>query len=311
MKKSLKLSVTLCPSFPHFAQFARDSRIEFVRLNSAQVSLFELETELAIFEKTKNTCPMYFDVKARQPRISKVTTFKDHYEIELNHPIQAQTPTPILFKAGVESALLMSIEDEGRRLVLSPYEPAESMIYEGESVHIRHPSYKMLGPVFTEVEKAKIERVRKAGFKKYFLSYVEAQSDIDEFFELVGADSEVMLKIETEAGLRYALTQFKKKPNLTLVNARGDLYVEINRPARMPRITKELLAADPEGVVGSRILLSTIHKTVADCVDFSELAWLYDIGYRNMMLCDEMCTKEVLLSRAMSAFDEFRRDYVK
>ena len=66
MKKSLKLSVTLCPSFPHFAQFARDSRIEFVRLNSAQVSLFELETELAIFEKTKNTCPMYFDVKARQ-----------------------------------------------------------------------------------------------------------------------------------------------------------------------------------------------------------------------------------------------------
>ena len=40
-----------------------------------------------------------------------------------------------------------------------------------------------------------------------------------------------------------------------------------------------------------------------------ELAWLYDIGYRSMMLCDELCLKDELLELAVSAFDAFRTDY--
>lgn len=315
-----RLMVTLWPSFLHFQRFAQDGRLAGIRLNSAQMSLFELEDELAIVAATKTVCPLYYDIKARQPRIIEVEYFDDHLEVCLNHPISVPVPTPVLFKAGVESAELVRLEDHGRRLVFAPMQPTMeledgrimggSMVKVGESIHIRHPAYRMLGPVFTEDEKKKIQRTREAGFTRYFLSYVEAQSDVDEFIELVGPDVQIMLKIETKAGVEYATKVFRKRPNLVLVAARGDLYVEIDKPHQMPRYTRAILDADPEAIVGSRILLSSIHQRVPECVDFSELAWLYDIGYRTMMLCDELCLKEELLSRAVTAFDMFKHDYV-
>lgn len=308
--QELKLMVTLWPSFPHFARFAGDTRLAGLRLNSAMMSTSELETELAIIEKTPSRSPLYYDIKGRQPRVTVVDEYDDHLELELNHPIEVKTPTPLLFKAGADHALLQELKDGGKRLVLGPYEP-KFKIKPGESLHIRHPSYRMLGPVFTDTEKIKIERVRRAGFTRWFLSYVEEEKDVGEFLELVGKDAELMLKIESKAGLEYALTEFRKRPNLTLVAARGDLYVEIGMPHEMPRATKAILAADPEALVGSRILLSAINNAVPECVDFSEIAWLYDIGYRTMMLCDELCLKEQLLARAVNAFDLFRRDYVE
>lgn len=50
---------------------------------------------------------------------------------------------------------------------------------------------------------------------------------------------------------------------------------------------------------------------VPACADFSDLAWLYDIGYREMMLCDEICLKDVLLSAAVNTFHAFRLSYRK
>jgi hypothetical protein len=151
--------------------------------------------------------------------------------------------------------------------------------------------------------------VRAAGFAKWFLSYVEEPSDIDRLRELIGKDAEVMLKIETPKGLRYAATQFSKQENLTLVAARGDLYVEMERPHMILDALRMIVEKDPEALVGSRILLSSVTDTVPSCADFCELAWLKDIGYKRMMLCDELCLKEDMLARAVGAYEEFARDY--
>lgn len=45
---------------------------------------------------------------------------------------------------------------------------------------------------------------------------------------------------------------------------------------------------------------------VPSCADFIELDWLHSVGYRRMMLCDEMCLREDLLGAAVGAFDAFR-----
>ncbi len=185
------------------------------------------------------------------------------------------------------------------------------MVRPGESLYIRDKTLKVGGDQFTPQEREKIEAVRKFGFRRYCLSYVECQRDVDEFLELVGRDSEVMLKIENVNGLRYVAREFKKKPNLSLIAARGDLYVEIERPHEIVAAMRLIIEKDPKACAGSRLLLSVIEGPVPSCADFSELAWLCDIGYRRLLICDEICLKENLLSTAIAAFDDFRTSHLK
>lgn len=304
------LMVTLWPSFPHFEAFANKSCLRGIRLNSAMMSCPELDQELALVRALSPRVPLWFDVKGRQPRVVEVHPDKHRLIVTLNHPISVKTPQTVLFKAGADDALLERLEDGGRRLVFAPgneYGPA-NRVSPGESLHIRHPSFVIHEPLFTTSELEKIEKVKAAGFTRWFLSYVECQRDIDQFLELVGEDAEVMLKIENERGLEFVARDFKKRDNLTLVAARGDLYVEVARAHQVLAATKLIVEKDPEALVGSRILLSVMHSPVPSCADFSELAWLHSIGYRNFMLCDELCLKGDLLNVAVNAFNEFARD---
>jgi hypothetical protein len=135
---------------------------------------------------------------------------------------------------------------------------------------------------------------------------------------------------------------------LFLVAARGDLYIELEWPHQILKALELIIRKDPEACVASRILLSVvndarnkkvveaiklvrsgalkdidpgrtvettllslINRDIPSCADFCELAWLHDLGYRSMMLCDELCLREDLLDTAISAFDAFRDDYAK
>lgn len=306
-QKPLDLFVTLWPSFPHFPRFAGDKRIAGIRLNSAMISNPELEEELKTIKHSPSDVPLWFDVKGRQLRVEEVYENPHYLDLRLNHPISVDTPTMVVFKAGADSALLERIEEDGHRLIFQG--GPEWMVKAGESLHIRHPSLQVSGTQFTDTELQKIEKVKKAGFKKYFLSYVENKKDVDEFLTLVGKDAQVMLKIENLKGMHYVANEFKKKENLFLVAARGDLYVEINRPHEILGMLKTIVQQDPEACVGSRVLLSVIHEPVPSCSDFCELAWLVDIGYRTIMLCDELCLKGELLATAINAFESFRTSY--
>lgn len=303
----MDLMVTLWPSFPHFQSFAHDGRISGIRLNSAMMSTTELEKELEIVAATKVTSPLWFDIKGRQPRVIEAKRFDDHLEIVLNHKIDVITPVPVLFKAAADHALLVELKDDGQRLVFAPgakYGPKND-VRPGESLHIRHPSLRIHEPLFTPLEIAKIEAVKAAGINDWFLSYVEKQSDVDQFLELVGKDANVILKIESKEGMKF-VSNFVKRDNLTLCAARGDLYVELSHPHLIGSALRLIVNQDPEALVGSRILLSTITDAVPSCADFIELEWLSDVGYKHAMLCDELCLKENLLSRAVNAFNLWR-----
>lgn len=305
-KRIPKLAVTLWPSFPHFNRFANDPRVDSIRLNSAMMSNPELDKELDLIKSTPHTVPLFFDVKGRQLRITEVLPNKENLEIRLNHPISVKTPCVVLFKAGADEALLDHLEEDGTKLVFNG--GPRYNVNPGESLHIRDKSLEIHGDIFTPAELLKIEKVKAAGFNKYFLSYVEKQSDIDQFQELVGKDAEIWLKIESIPGMRFVNNEFKKRDNLVLVAARGDLFVELDKPHHMIPALRQIIKKDPEACVGSRILLSTITEEVPSCADLIEIAWLHDIGYRRMMLCDELCLKENLLARAVSVFNGVKHD---
>jgi hypothetical protein len=305
--QDINLSVTLWPSFPHFTRFAFDKRISSIRLNSAMMSTTELDQELDKIKNMDIKMPLYYDIKGRQLRITEFIPDDNCLDIRINHPISVDTPTPVLFKAGADVALLREVSEDGRRLTF--FGGPKYMVKTGESLHIRDESLVVSGDQFTPIELEKIEKVMAAGFKYWFLSYVENQKDVDEFRRLVGKDAIVNLKIENKAGLEYVRKDFVKTPNTNLVAARGDLYVELERPHEILAAVKLIIDKDPNAVVGSRILLSVITDPVPSCADFHELAWLADIGYKNMMLCDELCLKEDLLARAVNVFQSFKETY--
>lgn len=301
------LLVTLWPSFPHFKKFARDKTISGIRLNSAMMSNPELDKELDIIAHTPNiVTPLFFDIKGRQLRVIEVIPNKDHLDIRLNHPIKVHTPCVVLFKAGADVSLLDHLEEDGQRLVFRG--GPKYKVTAGESLHIREKDLEIIGDIFTPLELEKIAKVKATGFTKYFLSYVEKQSDIDQFQELVGKEAEIWLKIESKAGLDFVNNSFKKSDNLVLVAARGDLFVELDKPHDILKAQRQILEKDPEACVGSRILLSVINEPVPSCSDLTELAWLHDIGYRRIMLCDELCLKENLLSNAVNVFNGVKKD---
>ncbi len=303
----VNLSVTLWPSFPHFPRFSRDRRLSSIRLNSAMMSTTELDEELEKISHMNIEVPLYYDIKGRQLRVTEWIQNDNYLDIRINHAIQVSTPTPVLFKAGADVALLHEVLEDGKRLKFLG--GPEYLVKPGESLHIRDETLEVFGEQFTPVELEKIQKVRDAGFKYWFLSYVQSQQDVNEFRKLVGNDAEVALKIEDKRGLEYVRGDFVKTPNTRLVLARGDMYVELDRPHEILAATKLLINRDPEAICGSRLLLSTIQDAVPSCADWSELAWLADIGYKNFMLCDELCLKEELLSRAVNAFQAFKDDY--
>jgi len=308
-QEALELMVTLWPSFPHFQRFSQDERLNGgIRLNSAMIAAADLDKELDIIRAHPSAVPLYFDIKGRQMRVTEVDTDNTHnLDMLINHPIKVETPCPVLFKAGEDVCLLQEVTDGGHRLIFEA--GPQFMVRAGESIHIRHPSLEIGGPLFTDEEKAKITKVVDAGIDKWFLSYVEKARDLEEFRELIG-EGEVRLKIESQRGLEYVRNVWKPREGYNLVAARGDLYVELKRPHEILEATKLIIEKDPRAIVGSRILLSTFLDPVPSCADFSELAWLYDIGYRRMLLCDEMCLKEESLATAVGAFEAFRDSYV-
>ncbi len=303
------LAVTLWPSFPHFSRFANDPRISSIRLNSAMIDSAELDTEIERLKGMDVQTPLFFDVKGRQLRVTEAIPNSDHLDIRINHPVRVRLPTPVLFKAGADSALLVELAEDGTRLIFDSG-PANK-VKAGESLHIRDASLHVGGPQFTPMELVKVDKVLQAGFRRFFLSYTQCADDADEFIKLVGEDAEVRLKIENKRGLSFVTEQFVKKPNVRLVAAQGDLYVEVDRPHDVLNAVRLIIKADPQACVGSRLLLSVIASPVPSCADFEQLAWLCDIGYREIMLCDELCLKGELLERAVTVFDCFRDSYAR
>lgn len=302
---NFELLATLQPNFPHFRRFGDDERLAGIRLNNPHWTPSELQSELTVASTA--TVPLYFDVKGWQLRVIKVHPNDEYLDIELNHPIDVPTPTPVIFKAGADGALLLRIEEGGRRLIFRG--GPKYIVKEGESLQIRHPALRVLGSQFTDQEIAKIDVAKAAGIKRFFLSYVSCASDVDCFRELVGPDAQILLKIESKKGLEFVSSSYRKRDNTRLVAARGDLYVEVDRPHDIMSALQLIIQKDPDAMIGSRFMLSVIHDEVPSCSDFLELAWVYDLGYRSIMLCDELCLKEDLLAVAINACESFKGNY--
>jgi pyruvate kinase len=238
--------------------------------------------------------PLWVDLKGRQLRVVGAA-IPPYTELHISHRIRVNTPVDAFLSDGNEYVRVLAVD--GDRLILE--DGPHRLIGPGESVNIVHPSLEIEGTL-TETDQAYLAAMRELGLKHVMISYVESPSDVEEVRSLL-PDAEVMLKIETQRGLDYARKHGASQGRL--VAARGDLYVEVLRPHRMVGALRDLIAADPEAVVASRIFDSLAYHPVPASADIGDVAFLLSLGYRTFMFGDAVCLRRDSVLEALNLLE--------
>jgi pyruvate kinase len=207
---------------------------------------------------------------------------------------QVRTPVEVFFSDGRERALLVGVD--GDRLILQ--DGPRRLVGPGESVNIIHPSLEVEGTL-TETDCIYLAAMDSLGLKQVMLSYVESPADAAEVRNLL-PQAEVLLKIESQRGLRYVRRYGASGGHL--MAARGDLYVEVLRPHRIVGALRDVITADPQAVAASRLFESLVDHPVPSSADIGDAAFLLALGYRTFMLGDALCLRRDTVLEALNLF---------
>jgi len=164
-------------------------------------------------------------------------------------------------------------------------EGPRQVLGKGESVNIMHPSLKIKGNL-TDLDKQYVEAAQKVGLNQYMLSFVEGPED-GAALRKYHADAVIAEKIESVKGGKYVSEQYDSTNRLMF--ARGDYFVEVNRPHHILMAGEDIIQKDPQAIAASRILGSLAYGAEPSCQDITDVAYLWNIGYRTFMLGDEIC----------------------
>lgn len=255
--------------------------------------------------------PLWVDLKGRQLRVvgGAIPPFT---EVVLSHPLRVNVPADAFFDDGREYARIVQVD--GQRLILE--DGPRRYIGPGESVNIVDPSLEILGTL-TDTDKAYLSAMQGLGLGRAMLSFAEKKEDIDEVLALL-PNAELVLKIESLKGLDLAKAWAdgalkKNSPGnpMHLMAARGDLYVEVLKPHLIIGALRRVIAADPEAIVASRIFPSLARSPIPEACDIGDVAFLLSLGYRTLMLGDEVCLRRDSVIAALNLLEAVGREYAR
>jgi pyruvate kinase len=281
--------ITAPPYAPFLEELAGHPLVCGLRLNTVmplREGPAEALQRLAQFDQ-----PLWVDLKGRQLRVIGAA-IPPYTEVHLSHPIRVHTPVDAFFDDGRELVRVAAVD--GDRLILE--DGPRRLVGPGESVNIIHPSLQIEGTL-TETDKAYLAAMQQLGLTRVMLSYVETPEDVQEVRQLLPG-AQIMLKIENQRGLAFARRHGAAHGRL--VAARGDLYVEVLRPHRILAALRDIIAADPQAVVASRIFDSLAFHPVPVSADIADVGYLLGLGYRTFLLGDAICLQRDTLLEALN-----------
>lgn len=235
---------------------------------------------------------IWIDLKGRQLRITSWAN-PSYESIESNHDIDIEYPARVLFRDGTSSEIIRCREN---KILLSdsPYHA----LGKGQSINIDAKSLEIKG-YLTEQDKELISLSKEYNLNDYMASFVEEINDLIEIITL-NKKANVISKIESIKGLRFILDNQIK---LNLMAARDDLYANLRNSYQILKHLRKIIELDPNAICASKIFSSLEQKPGITLSDFEDLELMYQMGYRNYMLQDDLKGQKLRL--AINGWREF------
>lgn len=245
---------------------------------------------LKIKEETKKK--VWIDLKGRQLRVISWADLK--YEaIELNHEISIEYPAKVIFRDNTTSEI---IRCRGNKILLK--DPPYHALGKGQSINIDAKNLE-IKDYLTEQDKELIELSKQYELNDYMASFIEEIGDLIEILSL-NKNANIIVKIESLKGLKFILENTLR---LNIMSARDDLYANLNSSYKTIKYLKELVKKDKNAICASKIFTSLDNSLYPDLKDYEDLELMYQIGYRNFMLQDDIKGKK--LQRTIECWREF------
>ena len=290
--------VTLPPYASFAEEVARHPLVTGFRLNTVMPLAGETRSE-ALERLSRLGKPLWVDLKGRQLRVVEAAT-PPFTAVRVSHRLRVPTPCDVFFGDGWAAARLLAVD--GDRLVLEA--GPRRVVGPGESVNVVHPALEVEGTL-TDGDRAWLAAMRELGLSRVMLSFVEREEDVDELRSLLPG-VEPMLKVESRRGLAFAGRCGGRLGRL--VAARGDLYVEVRQPHRIVGALRDVIAADPDAVVASRLFPTLSLTPVPVSSEICDAAFLLALGYRTFLLGDEVCLRREPLLAALDLLAAVARE---
>lgn len=292
--------VTIPPYAPFIGDVVKHPLVKGLRLNTVMPTKGSLEDTLKRLQDQVKDKELWIDLKCRQLR-TKTFGVPPFTEIELTHNISVDTPVTAYFSDGKESAIVLAVE--GNKLIMQ--EGPKRVIGPGESINIPHYSLKIDG-FLTETDQKYLDAGRKIGLKNYMISFVESKDDVTKFQEFY-PEANIVAKIESRKGSDYITNDWHNEARL--MGARGDLYVELKKPHQIIRVMQEIITKDPNAIAASRIFGSFSQSLEPSCADIGDVDSLMRIGYKTLMLGDDICQRRESVLSALNLLYEMNQQY--
>jgi hypothetical protein len=247
--------------------------------------------------------PLWLDLKTRQLRIARFAYLPDCF-VTLNHKISVATPCQVYFRDG--ATRLESLVDGNRLILTRP----ERIVGEGEPINILDESLQVEG-FLTEQDLEYIEAFKRRDQHRYLLSFVQSRADCESLWE-IDPQAQIIAKIEDRRGLRFVAEEYPAmRPQPRLMAAADDLYINLGgNKTEMLLALQTIVTADPNAIAASRILTSvyspedgSLHEVALG--DLTYLWALEKMGYRTLMLSDEICRLREVFRRAAEVLGQY------
>ncbi|MEX2716469.1 MAG: pyruvate kinase [Candidatus Sigynarchaeum springense] len=309
-----EIIVTTAPDAPFIPAIARIDAVTGFRFNTGYSYFKGSKVEaLRAFKAATGNKTAWIDLKTRELKLLEATEINAGNQVlEINHKVKIdRLPAALYFNEGKRAVEIDQVIDGNKLHVKIPPGRKNFNISFGKGTSFNMPDAKITDDFLTARDIEFVKAARELGMHDYCLSYVEAASDFDELLRLDPA-ARIIAKIESPRGLQFVATGYRDvKAKVRLLAARGDMYVELDRPHDMLHALKVIIDADPRAIGASRLLLSFLEPgSMPSCSDICDIGFLFKLGYKSFLLGDELCADENVLKSAIGVILAIQESYL-
>lgn len=270
--------------------------ISEVRFNTGSHTPYTIPETLSLLKDlcNKYNKKLWIDIKGRQLRVAKWAD-PVYSCIELNHSVEVTYPAKVYFRNG-DGCEITHIKG-GNKLFVNPL--PKYALGAGQSVNIIADNVQIDG-YLTDTDTRYLMVCRKLKLPFIMASFVERPEDLWDILKYL-PKAEIVSKIESQKGLDFISKDETYLPSI--MAARDDLYLQTGQNMKMLEHLKLIISKAPNAICASRIFLSLEKGDEVSFADFADLELMYSIGYRNFMLCDNICN--YAFDKAIEAWEDF------